>query len=51
MKARKLRMCKGYAYSNASHLMLFAPIQISNVSRDINLFKLRGTLGPDSVIP
>ena len=50
-KAKKLRMCKEYLYSNASHLILFesaiyryVPIWINNVSGDIILFKLRGTL-------
>ena len=39
MKTKKLRKCKGYLYSNASHLMLlmsdiyrYVSIQISNVS-------------------
>ena len=56
MKGKKLRMCKGYLYSNASHLILFmsniyryVPIQISNVSEDIILFISRRTLGSDSV--
>ena len=51
MKKKKFRLCKGYFYSNASHIMLFMsdiyryiPIQISNVSGDKNLFKLKGTL-------
>ena len=56
-KALKIKICKGYLYSNASHLMLFVsdiyryvPIQISNISGDISLFKLIGALNTDVTI-
>ena len=46
---------QGYLFFYASQLMLFVsdiykhiPIQISNVSGDIDLFKLVGNLSPDS---
>ena len=56
MKAKKVRVCKGYLYSNVSYQMLsvsyiyrYFPLQISNLSGDIRLFKLIGTLSPNSV--
>ena len=57
LKAEKVRMCKGYLYYSAFHLMLFmpdiyryVPIHISNISGNISYFKLIGDLNTDSVI-
>ena len=57
LKVKKVRICKGYLYSNAPNLMLFLSdiyryiqIQINNVSVDISLFKLMGALYTNSVI-
>ena len=51
LKAKKLGFVRGYLYSNDFHLMLFmsdtysyVPIQISDVSGDISIFKLTGAL-------
>ena len=51
LKAKKIGICEGYLYINVSLLMLFVsyicryvPIKISNISEDINLFKLIGVL-------
>ena len=55
--AKKARICMGYLYSNASHIMpcvsdiyRCVPSQISNVSGDISWFKLIGTLNTYSLI-
>ena len=57
LKAKKARICKGYLYSNASHLMQFVkdiyryvPVQINNISGDSSLLKLIGVLNRNSLI-
>ena len=57
LKAKQVRVCKGYLYSNAFHLILFVSyiyryvsIWISNVSGYTRLFKVRWALNTDSVI-
>ena len=49
LEANKVRICKGYLHSNASHMILFVsdiyryvPIWIGNISGYISLFKFIG---------
>ena len=48
---RKLRLCKGYRFSNAVEIMLFisdvqnyVPVKLCKTAGIIHLFKIRGTL-------
>ena len=56
LKDKKVKICKGYLYSNTTQLMLleshiyrYLLIQISNISRDCSLFKLIGALNTDVI--
>ena len=54
---KTLGICKRYLYSNAFHLILllsdiysYAPLPISNIFRDIILFKMIGALSTNLVV-
>ena len=56
LKVKNLMICKGYLYSNASHLILFVSdiyrhvlIQISNISGDISIYKLIEAFSSNSI--
>ena len=56
IKAKTNMMCKWYLYSNASNLMLlvsdiyrYVPLNLSNISGDVSLFKFEGVFTNDGI--
>ena len=55
---RRSRLCRGYAFLNATKIMLlisdvqnYIPIKLCKTSGSIHLFKIKGTLKSDDIKP
>ena len=53
---RKLKLCRGHIFSNTVKIMIFiselqyyVPIKLCKTTRSIHLFKIIGTLKPESI--
>ena len=56
LKSRRLKLCRGYMFSNAVKIMLFildaqyyVPIKLCRMAGSIHLFKITETLTPENV--
>ena len=56
LHSRKLKLCRGYLFSNAVKVMLFVsgvqycvPIKLCKTAGSIHLFKIAGTIKPENV--